>query len=582
MDFQIRVKWLLSLALLTVFWISTDASLATMSIDLGSQFIKAGIVKSGVPMEIILNKESKRKSPNAVFLRNGERLFSDAALGMQIRYPSSVYTHFLDLVGKPFDHPSVKNYRKNFPNIDIQKSDNSSAVVFKIDDKLYSVETMLAMVLSHVRDFAQAHAEQPIHDVVITVPAYFTQAERIVVEQAAGIAGFNLLQLINDGSAAALSHGVFRRKEITEKPQRLLVYDVGAAKTTATLVEYRTVKRDKSTEPEMFVLGVGFDRTLGGFELTLRLRDHLANKFNEAYKPKQKIQVFKNSSKLKKNLFQENQRSMAKLLKEAERVKQVLSANTDTLVQIERVHEDKDMRIKLTRDEFSKLYEDLDSRFTEPITQALKIGQLSLEEVDQIVFMGGGSRIPKIQEIVQDFVKPKTIGKFLNTDEAIAMGALFQSAHLSKGFKVKPFQLNELILFPVEVDFVSKNTNEAGESVEKNLSRAIFRFRNNYPTNKKSLSLTSYTSDFTITWKFGDLAHFSEKQLEEFGELVKPAQITVTGLAKALEENLKEDSDYKGVKIGFQLDPSGIVRIGKAELNIEKKKGVIGCNLKFL
>ncbi|PAV63449.1 hypothetical protein WR25_22607 isoform E [Diploscapter pachys] len=485
MDFQIRVKWLLSLALLTVFWISTDASLATMSIDLGSQFIKAGIVKSGVPMEIILNKESKRKSPNAVFLRNGERLFSDAALGMQIRYPSSVYTHFLDLVGKPFDHPSVKNYRKNFPNIDIQKSDNSSAVVFKIDDKLYSVETMLAMVLSHVRDFAQAHAEQPIHDVVITVPAYFTQAERIVVEQAAGIAGFNLLQLINDGSAAALSHGVFRRKEITEKPQRLLVYDVGAAKTTATLVEYRTVKRDKSTEPEMFVLGVGFDRTLGGFELTLRLRDHLANKFNEAYKPKQKIQVFKNSSKLKKNLFQENQRSMAKLLKEAERVKQVLSANTDTLVQIERVHEDKDMRIKLTRDEFSKLYEDLDSRFTEPITQALKIGQLSLEEVDQIVFMGGGSRIPKIQEIVQDFVKPKTIGKFLNTDEAIAMGALFQSAHLSKGFKVKPFQLNELILFPVEVDFVSKNTNEAGESVEKNLSRAIFRFRNNYPTNKK-------------------------------------------------------------------------------------------------
>ncbi|KIH48523.1 hypothetical protein ANCDUO_21407, partial [Ancylostoma duodenale] len=175
-------------------------------------------------------------------------------------------------------------------------------------DTTYPVETLLAMILTNVREFTEAFAEMSIRDVVISLPAYFTQAERLVIEKAAEIAKLNLLQLLNDGTAAALNYGVFRRKEITEKPQRLLIYDMGAAKTIATLVEYKLAKAKYGKEPKVTVLGVGFDRTLGGLEMTLRLRDLLVTKFNEHYKTKKQITT--------------SEKAMAKLFKEAERLKQ--------------------------------------------------------------------------------------------------------------------------------------------------------------------------------------------------------------------------------------------------------------------
>uniref|UniRef100_A0A0N4WET8 Hypoxia up-regulated 1 n=1 Tax=Haemonchus placei TaxID=6290 RepID=A0A0N4WET8_HAEPC len=358
------------------------------------------LIKPGVPMEIVLNKESHRKTPNVVSIRQNERLFGDAASAMSVRYPSSVYGHLLDLVAKHIDHPSVLLFRQRFPHLAIEKHANESSVIFPIGftqdprgtfssspkkkyevlafprrDTSYPVETLLAMILTNVREFAEAYAEMSLRDVVISVPVFFTQAERLVIEKAAEIAKLNLLQLINDGTAAGLNYGVFRRKEVTEKPQRLLIYDMGAAKTVATLVEYKLGKEKYGKEPKvqqshssiMSVLGVGFDRYLGGLEMTMRLRDLLVEKFRLHYKSAEDITT--------------SQRAMAKLFKEAERLKQVLSANVDYYAQVESVHEDIDMRVHVTREEFNHLIDDLMPRVTIPLTQALKMAELQLDQV---------------------------------------------------------------------------------------------------------------------------------------------------------------------------------------------------------
>ncbi|KAL6733177.1 hypothetical protein Aduo_003847 [Ancylostoma duodenale] len=561
------VRWrTLSLAavLLTLMSAPVGSSFGAMSIDLGSQFLKVGLVKPGVPMEIVLNKESQRKTPNVLSIRNGERLFGDAAQGLAVRYPASVYGHLLDLVAKHIDHPSVKVFRQRFPHLAVEKHINESSVVFPIGDTTYPVETLLAMILTNVREFTEAFAEMSIRDVVISLPAYFTQAERLVIEKAAEIAKLNLLQLLNDGTAAALNYGVFRRKEITEKPQRLLIYDMGAAKTIATLVEYKLAKAKYGKEPKVTVLGVGFDRTLGGLEMTLRLRDLLVTKFNEHYKTKKAITT--------------SEKAMAKLFKEAERLKQVLSANPDHYAQIESVHEDIDMRVHVTREEFNKLIDDLIKRVASPVDQALKIAELTLDQVDQVVLMGAGTRVPRVQEELQKFIGGKELGRFLNTDEAIAMGALFQAAHLSKGFKVKPFGVEELVIFPVQVNFISKQKQENGEVIEKPITRQVFQLKSKYPTTKKTITFTSYTDDFSFDLNYSGLKHFNEQQIKEFDSLVSHLnKVSISGVAKALAEKYKpEQTEFVGVKVAFQLDLSGILRIEKAEAVIQRKsQGVV-------
>ncbi|VDK60662.1 unnamed protein product [Cylicostephanus goldi] len=193
------VRWrtlCLAFFVLSLLASSAEGQYGAMSIDLGSQFIKVGFIKPGVPMEIVLNKESRRKTPNVLSIRNGERLFGDAAQGLAARYPASVYSHLYDLVAKHVNHPSVEMYRQRFPHLKLEKHVNNSAVVFPIGDTNYPVETLLAMMLTHVREFTEAYAEQSIRDVVISVPAFFTQPERMVITKAAEIAKLNVLQVI--------------------------------------------------------------------------------------------------------------------------------------------------------------------------------------------------------------------------------------------------------------------------------------------------------------------------------------------------------------------------------------------------
>nr|XP_013798958.1 PREDICTED: hypoxia up-regulated protein 1 isoform X2 [Apteryx mantelli mantelli] len=338
-----------------------------MSVDMGSESMKIAIVKPGVPMEIVLNKESRRKTPVAVSLKENERLFGDSALGMSIRSPKVAFRYFQDLLGKHIDNPQVALYRSRFPEHELVKDERRQTVIFKLSQTMqYSPEEMLGMVLNYSRGLAEEFAEQPIKDAVITVPAYFNQAERRAVLHAARMADLKVLQLINDNTAVALNYGVFRRKDINATAQTIMFYDMGAGSTVCTIVTYQTVKtKDSGTQPQLQVQGIGFDRTLGGLEMELRLRDYLAKLFNDQQPSKD---------------VRKNPRAMAKLLKEANRLKTVLSANADHMAQIEGLLDDIDFKAKVSRQEFEDLCSDLFQRVPGPVQQALSSAEMNLVE----------------------------------------------------------------------------------------------------------------------------------------------------------------------------------------------------------
>lgn len=324
-----RVFWALVAVLLADLLALSD-TLAVMSVDLGSESMKVAIVKPGVPMEIVLNKESRRKTPVIVTLKENERFFGDSAASMAIKNPKATLRYFQHLLGKQADNPHVALYQARFPEHELTFDPQRQTVHFQISPQLqFSPEEVLGMVLNYSRSLAEDFAEQPIKDAVITVPVFFNQAERRAVLQAARMAGLKVLQLINDNTATALSYGVFRRKDINTTAQNIMFYDMGSGSTVCTIVTYQMVKtKEAGMQPQLQIRGVGFDRTLGGLEMELRLREHLAGLFNEQRKGQRAKDV------------RENPRAMAKLLREANRLKTVLSANADHMAQIEGLMDD--------------------------------------------------------------------------------------------------------------------------------------------------------------------------------------------------------------------------------------------------
>ncbi|XP_036381450.1 hypoxia up-regulated protein 1 [Megalops cyprinoides] len=524
-------------------------SVAVMSVDLGSEWMKMAIVKPGVPMEIVLNKESRRKTPVAVCLKENERLFGDGALGVSVKNPRVVYRYLQDLMGKRHDNPMVALYQKRFPEHNLEKDESRGTVFFKNSEEMqFTPEEVLGMVLNYSRVLAQDFAEQPIKDAVITVPAFFNQAERRTVLQAAQMAGLKVLQLINDNAAVALNYGVFRRKDINSTAQNVMFYDMGSGSTVATIVTYQTVKtKDSGTQPQLQIRGVGFDRTLGGFEMELRLRDHLAKQFNDLKKTKKDVR--------------ENARAMAKLLKEAQRVKTVLSANAEHMAQVEGLLDDIDFKVKVTRAEFEMLCSDLFDRVPGPVQDALSSAEMSMDEIEQVILVGGATRVPKVQEVLLKAVGKEELGKNINADEAAAMGAVYQAAALSKAFKVKPFLVRDAAMFPIQVEFTRETEEEDGVKSLKHNKRILFQRMAPYP-QRKVITFNRYTDDFVFAVNYGDLSFLSEQDLSAFGSLNLTA-VKLTGVGTSFKKHA--DAESKGIKAHFNMDESGVLILDRVE-----------------
>lgn len=539
-------------ALLVLFGLTYVHSIAVMSVDLGSEWMKVGIVSPGVPMEIALNKESKRKSPAIISFRDNIRLFGEDAQTLGIRFPKNAYSYVLDLLGKEIDHPMVKLFQKRFPYYEITSTDRGT-IQFKHDENtFYTPEEIVAQFLLKAKEFAENGAHQPVKECVITVPGFFNQVERKALLQAAELAGLKVLQLINDYTAVAMNYGIFRRKIFNETAQYVIFYDMGASSTTATLVSYQTIKTKErgylETHPQVSILGVGFDRTLGGLEMQLRLRDYLGKKFNEMKKTKN--DVFKNP------------RSLAKLFKEAGRLKNVLSANTEHYAQVEGLLDEQDFKILVTREEFEELIKDLLERVGKPIEQALKTAHLVQDVVSQVVLVGAGTRVPKVQEILQKVVK-QDLAKNINTDEAAAMGAVYKAADLSTGFKVQKFITKDAVIYPVQVNF----EREVNGSM-KQVKRTLFGLMNPYP-QKKIITFNKHTKDFTFNVNYGDLDYLPEEDIVNLGNQ-NISVVSVVGVEEAIAKHTGKNVESKGIKAHFAMDESGILSLATVEYVVEK------------
>lgn len=500
-------------------------------------------------MDIALNKESKRKTPTVIAFRDKSRYFGDEAVTLAARFPANSFGYLLDLLGKEVSNPVVKKFQERFPYYNIQPDPIRNTVTFKSGDSVFTVEELIAQLLSRAQEFAQDATGQSIQECTIVVPGFFGQAERLALLSAAKLANLKVLQLINDYTAVALNYGIFNRKNFNETAQYVMFYDMGASTTTATIVSYQLVKDKvlRETLPVVQVIGVGYDRTLGGLEMQLRLRDHLANAFNDMKKTPQNVL--------------ENPRALAKLLKEAGRVKNVLSANVDHFAQIEGLLDEQDFKYLMTREKFEELNADLFDRVASPVQKALDVAGLSMDVINQFVIVGGATRTPKIQEILKKKIGME-VSKNLNADEAAVMGAVYRAADLATGFKVKKFIVKDAVLFPIHVVFERESGNK------KSVTRTLFGPMNSYP-QKKVITFNKHKQNFDFAVNYADLDYLGANEISNIGAL-NISKHQLTSVTKLFEEKLVEGVESKGIKAHFALDDSGIFSLVNTELILEK------------
>ncbi|XP_065353221.1 hypoxia up-regulated protein 1 isoform X1 [Cloeon dipterum] len=546
--------WIGALLCLASFVVLAN-SIAVMSVDFGGEWIKVGIVSPGVPMEIVLNKESKRKTPAAIAFRNGERLFGEDALNLGVRFPQNTYSYLLPLLGQKANSSVVERYKKQFPYYKIEEDPERGTVVFRHDDDTrFTPEELVAMMLQQCKRDAEISVGQSVSEVVLTVPAYFGQTSRRAMLSAAQLAGLKPLQLINDYMAVAINYGIFRRKDFNDTAQNVIFYDMGATSTAAAVVSY-SVGKGRDADPQAAILGVRVDRSLGGLEMQLRLRDYLGKKFNEMKKTPN--DVFKNP------------RALAKLFKEAGRLKNVLSANANHYAQVEGLLDEQDFKLPVTREEFEELCTDLFERAGQPVTEALALAGLTMDSISQVILVGAGTRVPKVQEALTK-ATGVTLSKNINADEAAAMGAVYKAADLSSGFKVKRFITKDAVLYPIQVVFERKLDTEGTPEnpVFKTVKRMLFSKMNPFP-QKKVLTFNKNSEDFSFSVNYAELDHLSAADVEALGSL-SLSQVELSGIAAALEKHQGPNVEAKGVKAHFNLDESGILQLLGAELSFEK------------
>lgn len=223
------------------------------------------------------------------------------------------------------------------------------------------------MILNKAREYASDFAEQAIESAVITVPPYFSQSERRAIRRAADLADLKVIQLMNDNTAAALNFGIFRRKDFNKTDWNFILFDMGSQSTSCTIGSFKIVRSRENgfveEVPQLTIKSVSFDRTLGGLEFQIRLRDFFVKKFHEKYP---KIDLRKNG------------KALTKLFREAERAKHVLSANNEYLAQVEGLVDDIDFRQKITREEFERISEDLFRRIGKTVGNALQSSDVKL------------------------------------------------------------------------------------------------------------------------------------------------------------------------------------------------------------
>ena len=385
-----------------------------IGIDLGTTYSATGVYANGV-LNIITNSRGNRITPSYVAFNpeTGERLIGDAAKNQMTSNPANTIFDVKRLIGRRFDEigDDVKNNvpfklinRNNQPLIEVTTGPNG-----KIEH--FTPEQISAMVLGHMRDIAQDHLGHPITKAVVTVPAYFNDAQRQATRDAGVIAGLDVIRIINEPTAAAIAYGMSQRSsQEWQTEKNVLVFDLGGGTFDVSAL---------TIDAGVFeVLATGGDTRLGGENFDERLMAH----FVELIKSKHARDI------------STDQRALAKLRRECEKAKRALSSTMTTRLQIEQLIDGLDLNEQLTRAKFEQLNHDLFKQTIEVVKKTVADSGLAMSEFDEIVIVGGSTRIPKVQTMLKQFFNGKELAKGINPDEAVAHGAGIHAAVLTGNY----------------------------------------------------------------------------------------------------------------------------------------------------
>ncbi|PVI02848.1 heat shock protein 70b [Periconia macrospinosa] len=382
---------------------TTGISGPVIGIDLGTTYSCVGIMKNG-KVEIMVNDQGNRITPSWVAFTDEERLVGDAAKNQYASNPHRTIFDVKRLIGRKFNEKEVQNDIKHFPFSVVNKGGQPRIKVeVQKEEKIFTPEEISAMVLGKMKEVAESYLGETVKNAVVTVPAYFNDAQRAATKDAGTIAGLNVLRVVNEPTAAALAYGLDK----TDDPERqILVYDLGGGTFDVSVL---------TIEEGVFeVLSTAGDTHLGGEDFDNRVINHFAKKYNKD----KGVDITKDA------------KTMGKLKREVEKAKRTLSSQKTTKIEIESFHKGEDFSETLTRAKFEELNADLFKKTLKPVEQVLKDAKLKKSDIDEIVLVGGSTRIPKVQAMLEEYFGKKA-RKDVNPDEAVAFGAAVQGGVLS-------------------------------------------------------------------------------------------------------------------------------------------------------
>jgi L1 cell adhesion molecule like protein len=393
-----------------------------IGIDLGTTYSCVGVWQNG-KVDIIPNDMGERTTPSYVAFTDTERLVGDAAKNQITRNPTNTVFDAKRLIGRKFEDREVQNDIKLWPFKVVKdvSSDRPQIVInYQKQEKKFFAEEISAMVLQKLKQTANDFLGKEVKDAIVTVPAYFNDSQRQATKDAGTISGLNVLRIINEPTAAAIAYGL--DKQAGKKEENVLIFDLGGGTFDVSLL---------SLEDGLFeVKATNGNTHLGGEDFDNRLVEYCSNEFRR----KTNIDIKKNAKALRR------------VRASCEKAKRALSAATQATVDIDALMDGEDLNVVITRSKFEDLCMDLFKQCMPPLESVLKDAKMSKSQIDEVVLVGGSTRIPKIQSMVQEFFNGKEPNKSINPDEAVAYGAAVQAAIMTN---VKDENIEKLILLDV-------------------------------------------------------------------------------------------------------------------------------------